>query len=568
MVTKMLRAMSGWFKFLARGKVRAISRAVDNCINSMPDSTPAELRAQLRRVVITLHREETYIAVSGLFKAGKSTLINRLTHWDILPSSNLPETGAPTILKRRKPMAVRAMRHDGSIKIIEANPDSIATETSLYMADGHRRALDELAKSIEIDVPELKLGSHCALIDLPGLRDSNALDEVALQTAMEADLLVWVFRSEPAFSEQDGAFLASLVAMCGAQVIQLVLNIMSTASDMDSWEVFQRKGLLAHKTALEQHVHNSGLEQRHIDDLIVVDALKLRQGWFGETFGGRKLHALLRATSRKSFPEVQIGRLARVAAAVDAYASWLNPYLTESERIFEGDNLRYATYKEGEQRRALLRKQASDTVDSAFKGLTKEISKAADDAVSRVTSTGFEADRDVATPVINGIVSIVEARVDQLIATLTAIAVNPEVEALSSKNVNTIVNGFALNNSSLKMRRKDAIAIAIAEEIGEVRTAKPRVSFGRCLSWLVGSDSEVERVISEARHTLRSRAKALTEKYTDRKPAIQAIVAGSLVFRPLQSMPKPNPIQLEQLKKSMQKVSMARELLKNSGRPK
>ncbi len=82
------------------------------------------------------------------------------------------------------------------------------------------------------------------------------------------------------------------------------------------------------------------------------------------------------------------------------------------------------------------------------------------------------------------------------------------------------------------------------------------------------SYSAAPPTVSEARHTLRSRAKALTEKCTDRKPAIQAIVANSLVFRPLQPAPKPNPIQLEQLKKSMQKVSMACELLKNSGRPK
>lgn len=534
----------------------------------MPGSTPVELRSQLQRAIVTLHRKETYIVVSGLFKAGKSTLINQLARWDILPSGNLPETGAPVILKQRKSRAVRTVSYDGSIKIIEASRDSVATETSLYMADGRRRALEELARSVEIDAPELKLGSHCSLIDLPGLRDSNAMDEIALQTALEADLLIWVFRSEPAFSEQDGEFLTSLVTMCGAHAVQLVLNVRSTASDMHALEKFQRNGLLTHMTALEHHVQNSVLEQRHIDDLIVVDALQLRHGWFGETFGGRELHTLLRTTSRKSLPEVQTGRFLRVAAAIDAYAAWLSSYLKEAERVFEADNLRFKAFREREQQRAFLQKQASDAVDIAFKGLSQALDKAADDAAVRVTNTGFEAGRDVASPLINSMVTIVETRVDQLIARISSITTNPELECLSPKNVNAIMNGFVSGDLSRKVSRKYAIAIAIAEEIGEVRTAKPRISFGRFVSWIVGSDSEIEKAVSEARHALRSRAKSLSEKLNDRKSTIQTIVESSLHFTTLQSTPKPNPVQLEQLKKAMQTVTIARELLRCQRKPK
>lgn len=561
MISGMFRAMSGWWNCAARAKVRAISRAVSDCIESTPNSTPAELRARLQRALITLEREDTYIVVSGLFTAGKSTLINRLAHWDILPSCGFLKTGAPALLRQRTPRAARAVRHDGSVRDIEASPDSIATETSLYMADGRRRALDELAKSIELDVPALKLGSHCVLIDLPGLRDMPDLDEVALHTAMEADLLVWVFRSEPAFSEQDREFLGLLVDRCGQQVVQLVLNVRRADSDVDGWGDFLRKGLLAHKTGLEKHVCDGGLEQRHVDGLIVVDAVKLRLGWFGETFGGRELHALLRAMSRKNWPDVQVARIARVASAIDAYACWLGPYLKEAERIFEEEHFCYTLFREAEQWRALLQKKASCAVDNAFKGLDNALDKAADEAAARVTNTGFEADRDVATPLIHGAASLLEARVSQLVVDMTTIASSPETDSLSAKNVSTIVNAFAFGDSDLEAHGEDAIATAVTEEIGEVVTSKPTMSVARVLSWLGGRDSGVEDAAREARCTLRSRAKSFSKTINNRKSMVQAVVAGSLHFRPLQKAPEPDPSQLDQLKASMQNIFTARELL-------
>ena len=82
-----------------RARIEAVARAARVFLELLPAGCPEELRELVVFTLRTLEREEAHIAVAGLFKAGKSTLINRLARWDILPSGDLPETGAPALLR-------------------------------------------------------------------------------------------------------------------------------------------------------------------------------------------------------------------------------------------------------------------------------------------------------------------------------------------------------------------------------------------------------------------------------------------------------------------------------------
>ena len=80
--------------------IDATASALRGCIESAPADVPAIVKSRLEKALRTLERDEVQVAVAGLFKAGKSTLVNRLAKWDILPTGGLPETGAPGTLRR------------------------------------------------------------------------------------------------------------------------------------------------------------------------------------------------------------------------------------------------------------------------------------------------------------------------------------------------------------------------------------------------------------------------------------------------------------------------------------
>ena len=123
------------------------------------------------------------------------------------------------------PQQVKVYDRQGKGTEIASHPHAIAEHTSLYDRTGVRRPVEALASHVEIQAPRLRLNERTVLIDLPGLRDTREMDAVALGMATEADLILWVFRSEPAFSEQDAEFLSILVSTCGPHVVRLLINV-------------------------------------------------------------------------------------------------------------------------------------------------------------------------------------------------------------------------------------------------------------------------------------------------------------------------------------------------------
>ena len=173
------------------------------------------------------------------------------------------------------------------------------------------------------------------LIDLPGLRDTREMDAVALDMAMEADLILWVFRSEPAFSEQDAEFLSILVSTCGPHVVRLLINVICPNDDKIVWRAFTQHKLQAHRASLSRHIKDIGLSEKHVETLCVLNARLLRRSWFLSGFGGRELFRLLQSASRKSDEQVKRARYVRVKSAFETCGQWLAYEREEVEREFQ-----------------------------------------------------------------------------------------------------------------------------------------------------------------------------------------------------------------------------------------
>lgn len=527
-------------------KVEAVTRDVKAVLAAMPADAPDHIRHRLQKALTTLERAETYIAVAGLFKAGKSTLLNRLARWAILPSRGLPETGAPALVRRRKPQAAWATDRSGRKRQIDATPEGIAQQTSLYNQDGVRRDTADMAAFVEVDAPLLDVSDNTVLIDLPGLRDTNEMDQVALEMALEADVIFWVFRSEPAFSEQDTEFLSYLIAACGAHLIQFVLNVVQSDKSAKAWAEFQKRQLFAHRSALTKASAELGLPPEKAQELCVVDASRMRKAWFGVTFGGRQMYKRLRSLSRRSDEQVKLARFVRVASALALCSAWLAPEQDEAERRFADEQARFETYQARLKRREQLIEEINQAVASAFSGVESEIRGIGDSAAGQVSRSGFSVGAEMAGPLIGGGSSVILTRAKRLVAALTAIANDSELDGLSVAAADEVIAAFALGQASGTAAEK--ISRSVEGQVGSIRTGKPKLSFGRLVSWVKGQDSEVDAVIDSTRSALRSAASQLGAKAKAREAEVRVRAQRLLKPSPLAPVAPPDPKRITALR--------------------
>lgn len=534
----------------AANTIDMVARALAVFESSLPEDCPPSVRERLRIAKSALTREEITIVVSGLFKAGKSTLINRLARWDILPSGGFPETGAPAILRQRKPRAVRARARDGDVTLIEGETAAIAAKTSLHDKDGVRKSANSLAAEIEIDAPKLQLGKRARLIDLPGLRDTAEMDEIALRVAAEADLVLWVFRSEPAFSEQDSEFLSFLVQASGPQVVQLVLNVFESSGrdPKVAWRDFQKKKLPAHRAGLLKSAPDIGLVKEHVERLCVVDARRLRRAVLGVTFGGRQLFKLLAAASKRSDLLVRRARLPRVSSAVGVANNWLTSALDEAERAFAAAKSSWETYQSRLVKRKTIEDACSAAVSAAFAGLDRELASAAQTAAARISRASFEPGASVQGPLEQEAATILTARATRLAAVATTLAADPEVHAFPHNGANIIFGSFmAAGRGGASL---EALADAAEAAIANVALPKPKWSWGRVGSFFKGEDKGVDDAISDARAALRSAASSAAREFLGRKSSVEAGVKSAVQLIPIEQVAKPDPSRLELLRRS------------------
>jgi Dynamin family len=559
-----------WFSDDGSAKVEPVYQTARDCLDAMPPDVPVALGARLERAIAVLVRDEIFIAIAGLFKVGKSTLINRVADWEILPSGDLPETGAPAFLRRRKPRAVTVHHRDGGSRTISPDAQSISVETSLYESDGSRRSLDRLAKCVEIDAPRLRCGSRVVLIDLPGLRDTSEMDDVALETALESDLLLWIFRSEPAFSEQDVEFLSLLASAAGSHTIQLALNVISGESDR--WAEFLTTRLAGHRAGITRYLDSMGLGSHHLDGLIVFDARRIRYrrfgNFFGETFGGSQLFRVLKTLSNSDDEKVRLGRLTRVKSAIDEYRSWLGPTIEEAARVYREQQTKCSAYQQRLARRKKLESELSRNVNAAFDGLESEMGKVGDSAALRVSAFGYTAFESVGEPLSAGARTAVVTRARALVASIATLTANEEAVPMDPSANDAIVRAFAFGDGVRVMCGEEAIQKGITGEVGYIYTPKPKMSLGRVFSWLKGQDTGVDDAVAEIRAELRSKALAIAVRTRGQRTSVQVAAAKAFQLVPIgPSPPEPDGKRLALLQKAMKRAEIAREGLVSAMSP-
>lgn len=195
---------------------------------------PDEVRSCLSKVQTCrsiLRRPERQITFFGVFKAGKSTVVNAILGAPILPMRANRATGVVTRI---------GFGETPSATVIRRVKRGVVTE-QILLEEVERYALLDLSgteskaqpgiEEIAISLPLPLLRSGCQLVGTPGLRDNEAMSERCLQEVARSDLAVMVLDATQLLSEPERIEAMQANELLNGNIVFLVnlINLVNTA---------------------------------------------------------------------------------------------------------------------------------------------------------------------------------------------------------------------------------------------------------------------------------------------------------------------------------------------------
>lgn len=189
---------------------------------------------------LNLLRKDKKIAVFGIFKSGKSTLINAILNQKILPSRTNRATGVITSISYDSQEYAKILFESilgSSSEIITINKINkyILLDTSDVIAKP-----PENIKKVEIKLPDFFLPEDCYLTDTPGLLDNEKLTELSYGEIETSDLVIIVLRADKLLSEKEREAISYVNNLLKGNVI-FVINRMGVVCDDDEEEEEENK---------------------------------------------------------------------------------------------------------------------------------------------------------------------------------------------------------------------------------------------------------------------------------------------------------------------------------------
>lgn len=167
-------------------------------IENQDEQRAAKLAAVMKKAA----DEEVYIAFTGHYSAGKSSLLNCLLMENILPTSPIP-TSANLVVIRNGEKRVRLHTTDGACAELEGAYQK--DKVQQYCKDG------EQIKSVEIFDRYTEIDSRVAYIDTPGIDSTDDAHFLSAASILhQADALFYVVHYNHVHAEENVKFLRSI----------------------------------------------------------------------------------------------------------------------------------------------------------------------------------------------------------------------------------------------------------------------------------------------------------------------------------------------------------------------
>jgi GTP-binding protein EngB required for normal cell division len=172
--------------------------------------------AEARELAARVSEGRFYVACVGQFKRGKSTLLNALTGYEVVPTGFVPVTAVPTVIRFGAALHARIRMRDGSWQDV-AMPD-----LKEYVTEERNPENKKGVGGAEVFVPSALLSSGMCFVDTPGLGSVFTGNTATTQAFIpHIDAALVVVGADPPIAGEELA----LVETVGKQVQDLILVI-------------------------------------------------------------------------------------------------------------------------------------------------------------------------------------------------------------------------------------------------------------------------------------------------------------------------------------------------------
>lgn len=250
------------------------------------------LGESIDRMLARLNAGAFSVAVVGEFKRGKTTFINALLGRPVLPADAVPCSATVSrLVYGRTPRAEIHFR-DGEVRAVElAELDHYITQVTEEAA-----AMAATVRQAVVAYPTLFCQNNVAIIDTPGLSDTEAFTRLTLDVVPHSDAAVFVVSALAPFSETEGEFLSRLLETLDLDRLLFVVNRIDQIDDADADRVVARI-----RNRIADIVVRAGLTgETPVDVPTVADRLRVF---------GLSAHRALRAKLARDADELAASRL-------------------------------------------------------------------------------------------------------------------------------------------------------------------------------------------------------------------------------------------------------------------
>ena len=174
--------------------------------------------------------EPFVIAFMGRFKTGKTSLLNALLGYQLLPTRSVTATAILTKLTAAEQLRITLVE--------KGNERQLTQEEAREQILNHQINDPEQEICVKYALPDMWFSQDTELWDTPGMDDSaqdGLLEVIAMDALRHADLCIMVFDASALFSEPEKRRIRSVHASMGGNVVYVMnkTNLLNSVEQLD-----------------------------------------------------------------------------------------------------------------------------------------------------------------------------------------------------------------------------------------------------------------------------------------------------------------------------------------------
>ena len=206
-------------------------------------------KSRLQNAKIRANSSNFTVSVTGVINAGKSSMLNALLDFNVLGTSNIPETANLTLLKYGEKAGAKIKFYDENEMQILGFSDKFKDEIAKFKAEfgdknieiseliNYTSAKNEISKyikMIEMSLNSEILKDNISIVDTPGLDDTVVLREELTKNFMyESDAIIHLMNASQSSTKKDMSFIVDTLKNSKNNSLMVVLTHSDLLSDKD-----------------------------------------------------------------------------------------------------------------------------------------------------------------------------------------------------------------------------------------------------------------------------------------------------------------------------------------------